>query len=220
MKSIRHSVLLSALFVIVSPAVAGPEVQLGGVIGNRGILVIDGGRPQTLAVGARSKEGVTLVSIAGDTAVVEVHGRTQRLRMGDQPLALGSSANAGVGDSDEVRLFADARGHFATYGYINGVGQRFVVDTGATLVSIGAADAKRAGINYLAGTPATTMTANGTARVWIVRLDTVQLGGLKLHGVEAAVHESSLPVGLLGMSFLNRMEMRRDAGQLVLRKAY
>lgn len=218
MKVSIHSALLLGLAVCAPAVIASTEVQLGGVIGNRGVLIINGGRPQTIAVGAKSKEGVTLVSVAGDTAVVDVGGRTQRLRLGEQPLSLDGGASGEGGD--EVRLFADVRGHFATQGYINGVRQQFVVDTGATLVSIGAADAKRAGINYLAGTPATTMTANGPARVWIVRLDTVQLGELKLHGVEAAVHESSLHVGLLGMSFLNRTEMRREGNTLSLRKAY
>lgn len=212
MTYIRRFALVLGL-VSAPVAVCATDVQLGGVIGNRGVLIINGGRPQTLAVGSKSKEGVTLISVGGDTAVIDVGGRTERVRMGEQPLSL-------EGGGGEVRLFADARGHFATYGYINGVRQQFLVDTGATLVSIGAADAKRAGINYLAGAPATTMTANGPTRVWVVRLDTVRLGDMTLHGVEAAVHESSLPVGLLGMSFLNRTEMRREAGLLVLRKSY
>ena len=97
---------------------------------------------------------------------------------------------------------------------------RFLIDTGASLVSMGAEDAVRAGVDYRKGRPSTSMTANGLVQIWVVRLDKIQVGQLVLHGVEAAVHEGALPVVLLGMSFLNRMDMRREGGFLVLRKTH
>lgn len=211
-----HKLAVAAILLGVAAQGYATDVQLGGVIGERAVLIVNGGRPQTIAVGASTREGVKLLSVAGDEAAIETEGRRSRLRLGEQPISIGVS-ESGRG---EVRLAADTRGHFITMGLINGVGQRFLVDTGATLVSIGADDAKRAGINYLAGTPATTMTANGPAQVWKVRLDTVQVGDVVLHGVEAAVHQHAMPIGLLGMSFLNRTELRREAGALILRKNY
>ena len=57
-------------------------------------------------------------------------------------------------------------------------------------------------------------TANGPAPAYRVRLDRVKLGDIELNGVEGMVIEQGLGIALLGMSFLNRVEMRRD-GQLM-----
>jgi aspartyl protease family protein len=64
------------------------------------------------------------------------------------------------------------------------------------------------------------MTANGMAQVWRVKLDTLKLGAITLHEVDAAVHASELPIVLLGMSFLNRMEMKRDGDTMTLRRRF
>ncbi|ANQ85345.1 hypothetical protein dqs_2314 [Azoarcus olearius] len=201
---------------LVLPAQA-TEVQLGGVIGNRAVLIVNGGGPQTISAGATTREGVKLLSVTGDEATVDVEGRRTRLRLGEQPVSIGG---AGGGSGSEVRLSADTRGHFGASTLINGSRHTAIVDTGATYVSLSTDAAKRAGINYRAGAPGVTTTANGQVRVWNVRLDTVQVGDLVLHGVDAVVLDSSLPVVLLGMSFLNRTEMRREGNTLLLRKTF
>jgi aspartyl protease family protein len=85
---------------------------------------------------------------------------------------------------------------------------------------MGAGDARRARIDASKGTPAMTMTANGMVRVWRVRLTSVKVGNITLRDVDATVHEHDLPIVLLGMSFLNRMEMRRDGTSLTLTQRY
>ena len=106
-------------------------------------------------------------------------------------------------------------------GHINGKSARFLVDTGATSVSMGSAEAKRFGINYAAGQKAFTSTANGVAPVYRVKLDEVRLGDITLNNVDGVVHlDNSLPVILLGMSFLNRMEMKRDGEKMTLTKRF
>lgn len=96
----------------------------------------------------------------------------------------------------------------------------FMVDTGATLVSLGRSDALKAGIDFTKGDPGISQTANGPVRVWRVRLDTVRVGDVTLHNVEGTVNSGDLPFVLLGASFLNRMEMRRDGATLMLRQRY
>jgi aspartyl protease family protein len=105
---------------------------------------------------------------------------------------------------------------------INGAASvRFLVDTGASVVSIGADDARRAGINYLAGQRAYSQTASGLAPIYRVKLDTLKIGDITIYNVDAAVHTSGqLPIGLLGMSFLNRMEMKRDGAMLTLTRRF
>ena len=118
---------------------------------------------------------------------------------------------------DTVTLISDARGHFTTVGVVNGVSLRFLVDTGATSVVLSSADARRAGVNYLGGTRVLTQTANGIVPVYTVKLDSLRIGDITVNNVDASVIEGDkLPIALLGMSFLNRMEMRRDGTTLTL----
>jgi aspartyl protease family protein len=199
-----------------SPGAAfGNEVALAGVFGTRAALVVNGGPVRTLAIGERTPEGVMLLELSGDAALVDVGGRTRRIVLGGSAVSLGGAAGAA-----ETSLVADARGHHFASGSINGAAVRFLVDTGASMVSIGLSDARRAGIDYRSGTPGRAQTASGTTRVWRVRLDSVRVGDVSLSGVEALVHENELPFVLLGMSFLNRMDMQREGDRLVLRKRY
>ena len=65
------------------------------------------------------------------------------------------------------------------------------------------------------------MYANGPTAVYRMMLDTVTLGDITLYNVTASVHEGpGLDIALLGMSFLNRTEMRREGQQLTLTKRY
>jgi aspartyl protease family protein len=97
---------------------------------------------------------------------------------------------------------------------------RFLVDTGATLIAMGKSDASRANIDYTQGQPGMSLTANGPTRVWKVTLNSVRVGDVMLNQVEAAVHEQDLPIVLLGMSFLNRMDMKRDGQSMTLKKRF
>ncbi len=178
-------------------------------------MVIDGGSPRTLSVGAKTPDGVKLLAVEDDGAVFEINGKRHRIGIGQQVFS-----NGGTGGGESVSLSSDASGHFMTVGTINGAPMRFMVDTGATVVSLGASDARRANIDFARGEPMTVMTANGTARVWRVTLNSIRVGGVQLSGVEAAVHETDLPIALLGMSFLNRMEMQRNGETMTLRRRY
>jgi aspartyl protease family protein len=196
-------------------AVQGAEVALAGVIGARAVLVVDAGAPQTLAVGARSREGVKLVALRDEIATVEVDGRSETLRLGEHAVHVKGGQQAA-----RLQLQADSQGHFVSRGRINGIEVNLLVDTGATFVSLGRTDAKRIGLDYTKGERGLTATANGTVPVWRMRLDTVELGGMTLHNVDASVHESELPLVLLGMSFLNRTQWQRDGDKLILQKRY
>jgi len=64
-------------------------------------------------------------------------------------------------------------------------------------------------------------TANGDARVYVVSLDSVKVGDIELHGVDAAVLEGdSPPTVLLGMSFLSRLDMQHQGDVLVLKQKW
>lgn len=196
-------------------AACGTDVGLAGLFPGKALLTIDGGAPRIVAVGAKTREGVKVVATGSDTATLEIDGKRRVLRVGQNVAEQASESGPA-----KVVLTADAQGHFYTTGYINGASVRFMVDTGATMISIGANDARRIGLDPGRGMQAMTHTANGQVRVFLVKLDSVRVGDVVLNNVEAMVHPNDLPVTLLGMSFLNRMEMRRSAGSLTLTKSY
>jgi aspartyl protease family protein len=212
---VRAAHLGLALLLLPWPVHAG-QVQVIALTEGKATLVVDDAKPRTLAVGQTSPEGVRLLAATPDSAVVEVDGKRSTLLLGAyyRPAPASGTANPGA----RVVIPADSQGHFLVTGTINGAASvRFLVDTGATVVSISADDARRSGINYLAGRRSLTQTANGVAPVYRVKLDTLRVGDITVYNVDAAVHVSgSLPIGLLGMSFLNRMEMKRDASALTL----
>ena len=207
---------LFCLFIFAGACAHATEVAVAGVFGGKAVLVIDGGRPLTVSVGERTPQGVLLVAVRGELAEIEINGERQTLRLGERVVKSSAGASAQV-----ITMKADLRGHFVTSGLVNGRTVRFLVDTGASMVALGRSLASQAGIDYVnAGRPSQSMTANGLVRTWVVKLDTVQVAGVTLHNVDAAVHDSELPVALLGMSFLNRMDMRRNGDTLTLRKRY
>ena len=209
------SLLIATACVLCAPPGFAADVALVGLIGAKAIVVIDGGPPRTLAPGQKSAEGVTLLSTEKDAASFDIDGRKKTLRMGQ---AYSAAKRA---DKQNVTLSADARGHFVTLGSINGGSVRFLVDTGATFVTLPAAEARRLGIDYLRGQRGQMQTPNGVVPVYRVMLDTVRVGDIEINNVAAVVSGSdTMGVALLGMSFLNRMEMKRDGQSMSLTKRY
>jgi aspartyl protease family protein len=204
----------------VSAAALAAEVNLNGVVGNKALLVIDGGKPRWLAVGESSPEGVKLVGISGDSAEFEMGGKRQTLKMGESERLSAGSASAGTG-SQSVVLTSSGGGHFVTQGQINGQTVRFMVDTGASFITLGGSDARRLSINYENGQRIAMSTANGVVPAYRVKLDEVRVGNVTLNNVDGVVHpDAAMPVVLLGMSFLNRMEMKRDGETMTLKKRF
>jgi aspartyl protease family protein len=76
-------------------------------------------------------------------------------------------------------------------------------------------------VDYTRGDKRVAVTANGPVPVYLMKLDEVQVGDVTLRNVDAAIQEGDgLTVNLLGMSFLNRVEMNQNAGSLTLKKRY
>ena len=198
------------------PAFAS-DIALVGVIGDKAAVVaIDGGPPKTIKLG-QSFGGVTVIAVekTPDRAIVEVEGKRRVLVRGQT-----YSSAGGGSDRQSVTLAADPRGHFLADGAVNGGAVRFVVDTGASAIALPGSDASRLGIDYRKGQRGVTQTANGQTTVYVVKLDTVRVGGIELQNVDAIVIEQGLNVALLGMTFLNRVEMRREGDRMTLTRRF
>jgi aspartyl protease family protein len=209
--------LLLAFLLSAAPGGAGAaEVQVVGLFGDKALVRIDGGRPTLISVG-QSIGTVRLISANSESAVLEVDGKRRSLGVGSQAIT-GNYASSG---KPTVVLNADLGGHYYAEGSINGGPIRFMVDTGASMISIGQSDARRLGIQYLSGERGMSNTANGLAPVYHVKLGEVRLGAITLRNVDGLVHENNdMPFALLGMSFLNRVDMKHSGQQLTLTRRF
>jgi aspartyl protease family protein len=215
-KFVFHSIAAAFVVGIAAP-VGATEVALAGLMPNRAVVVVNGGNPRTLAVGSKTADGVKLLAVEGDAAVFEIDGKKQRLVLGDHAVSSGASG----GGAATATLTADGRGQFMAQGSVNGASMRFMVDTGATFVALSSTDAARARIDYKAkGQQGAVSTANGVIAAWKVPGNTVRLGDITLYDVDVTVQEVGMPFVLLGMSFLNRLEMKRDGDTMTLKKRY
>ncbi|WP_110666537.1 retropepsin-like aspartic protease family protein [Salinicola halophilus] len=105
-----------------------------------------------------------------------------------------------------VTLERNASGHFVAPGEIDGQAVTFLVDTGATYVSLSRSLADTLGLQR--GREATFTTANGRVIGHLTTLDRVRLGGLVASDVEGSIHAGiGDDVVLLGMSFLGRFDI-------------
>lgn len=210
----RWMLLLAGLL----PGVCGAATQVNvvGLFSGKAVLVVNGGKPRTLSVGQATPEGVRLLAADSSRAVLEIEGKRQELGMGQGASVAGEAAQAPT-----ALLYANQAGHFLGDGSINGKSVRFLVDTGASVVVLNSVDATRLGLDFVGGPKGAAQTAAGVVRAHHVRLNTLRIGGITLHGVDAMVLDgTSPPVALLGMSALNRMEMNRDGLVLTLTKKY
>jgi aspartyl protease family protein len=199
-----------------------PQIQLGGVMGSKALFVIDG-QSQMIAVG-ESARGVRLVSLNGDKAKVELQGKIVELRVGGSPAVvgggIGASGGGPGGNTREIVIPVGDGGHYFMNGTINGRSVRFMVDTGATMVAMSAADATRIGLDLRKGQLGFGSTANGVTQMMAITLDSVRVSEVELYNVAAVVTPANMPYVLLGNSFLSRFRIQRDGDVMRLTRRY
>lgn len=182
------------------------------------VVMVDGKR-RLLRSGDTSPEGVKLVSAASDEAVFEFEGRILKRRLDGRS---GSIGGTGASTAEEIQIFRDTRGMYRTVGSINGLPVGFLVDTGASVIAMNSAQARRLGIDFrVVGEPTQVATASDVTPAYSVTLDLVKVDALQARNVKAVVIDGAMPDEvLLGMSFLGRMEMVNQSNTLILRQKY
>lgn len=208
------SIALAAL--LACGGATAQTVSMAGSLGTRALLVIDG-KPKSVAVGT-IVDGVRLVSVTGNDAVIDVQGKRVVLQLGGAQVNLGGAISTGTGR--QIVMTSQSGGHFMTAGTINGTSVRFMVDTGATSVAMSIAEAERIGLDYKKGALGYANTANGMVPAYQMQLTSVQIGDVQVFNVDATVIPAQLPFVLLGNSFLNRFQMRREDDRMTLDKRF
>lgn len=209
-----------AIIVLLALAAAGAQaadvsVKVIALFTDKALLQIDGER-KVIAAGEAFK-GVLLISASGRGAVVEIDGRTVELGL-NQSIA----GNFKPPQRSTMKIYPDELGMYVVAGKINGQATRFMVDTGATYVTLSGAKARRLDIDYRRdGVPGSAQTASAVIPVWQIRLDSVNIGGIEVRDVEATVIDGNQPPDvLLGNSFLRHTRISQAGSVLEIKKRF
>ena len=201
--------------ILVSAAAEGGEIRVLGLFRDKALVEING-RQHMLVAGKISPDGALLISASSKEAVIEFDGVRESYTLDNRI----SGTYRGPTGIRTVTITPDEQGMYWVNGTINDVQTRFVVDTGASLISMNRHEADRIGIDYKdVGIKMVSNTAAGQDLVYVVRLNKVRIGDIELRDINAAIHDHEYPsVTLLGNSFLNRVDMEREGRVLKFMK--
>jgi aspartyl protease family protein len=204
--------LLATVIVafLTARALAG-DAWVEALLPGMAVLQIDGARVM-LRVGEAHGD-LRLIAADSRSATVEVGGERRRLEVSER-----ISGSFTRPERPSVVVRRDSQLQYRTTAELNGVRMPVIVDTGANIVAMNAAHAKSLGIDPDAGIAAQVQTASAVLPARRVMLDSVSVGGIRVNAVAATIIDGSQPATvLLGMSFLQHVEMREVDGILTLR---
>jgi aspartyl protease family protein len=211
-KMVVKLIQTAVLFVSLGCAavMAQTKVHVEGLMNKMAVLKINGTQ-RILRVGQTSPEGVKLVSSNSKEAVVIVDGERQSLGLS------GHISGSYQAPKKATVSIQENRGQYITSGSVNGRPVRFLVDTGATSVTMSMEDAKQLGVVVDRSKAIYVGTAGGRVIGYPVVLNSVKVGGLKANYIRGVVLESGFTGELLlGMTFLEHVDIRYQSGFLIL----
>lgn len=117
----------------------------------------------------------------------------------------------------EVVLKQNRQGHYVTTGKINGKEVVFLIDTGATEVSVPVDLADELGLR--GGSSVRLRTANGTVTGYDTQISELSIGNLTVYNVDGHINPGMRNQAiLLGMSVLRELEFTQRGDTLILRQ--
>ena len=214
LKTIFTAITLTLFSANIFAAANEVDIQVIGLFKNTAVLNINNQR-EVIRVGDHHKD-VRLVAANSEKAMVEIGGKRVLLTMADNtPVRVGLPAAINA----SAHLISSG-GMYTVTGSINQQLVDFVVDTGATYVTMGPEHAKRLGLDFSNAEKVITNTANGKTTAHVFMVNSIRVGGIELKNVKASVvYNLSSPKILLGMSFLNQVEMIQKNGLMTLKKS-
>lgn len=202
------------LLALASGRLPAASVTVEALLPNTAVLMINGQR-KTLRAG-ESFDGVKLISADATIALLDINGARQRVGLNRN-----ITTNYVAPERREVQIPRNERMQYITGALINGRNVQVMVDTGANVVALNTRQAAALGLDYEAGMPSTLETASGVADAWVLNLERVEVGGIPVEGVRATVVVGDYPTTiLLGMSYLQHVELRERNGVLSLSREW
>ena len=211
-------VLLIALTGLITPAGA-EDIRLIATGADKAIIEVDGQR-LVLSDDNPSQSGVTLVSADSTQAVILINQQRLTLKSDDNSaLVFDSTILPDENENLPVILWADSSGFFYADGTVNGGNVRFLVDTGANIVTFSSVHAEQLGIDYKKGRDGYASTASGIAPLKTLKVNSISISNITLYDVPISVVNGQFPqVPLLGGSFLNHLDMVREGNKMELKR--
>lgn len=222
----RHTLLLLLLICLSANCTANQRVlpkdfKLVLLSSTRAVVAIGTNR-FVLQVGQSAPNGVTLTAVDSSSANFLYQGQQETLtfdRMGVEPAAFTGKelTTSNEDDLGVVQLFARDNGFYHVDAQVNDQPLEFLIDTGADLVVLSSLHAAELGLNLENKRRGRMRTASGIVDMVSLRLHSVQVGGITIYDVKAAViFYEGLPMPLLGMSFLRYVDMNQQHDRLEL----
>ena len=218
---------IHALFVIFSIGAVVPQISfaienitINGLFKDKVVVTIDG-KQQILKKNKLTPEGVKLIKSNSKGATIEIDGISKIFTLDEK---IGNTFKTTSDDKNtisfkkRVTIKADANGMYLTKGQINGKTVEFLVDTGATYVSMSSGLAEQLKIKYEKGNKIQLETAKGMSIAYEVKLNKVKVGDIELYNITGSVSDDMPGITLLGMSFLGKLDMKRKGKYLELEK--
>ena len=185
-----------------------PEIRYLGLHSKQAKVSVNR-RSYKLSVGETIKGGVTLISATKAEAVLRVNDEVYRYVRGRK---------SGESLPSEIVLKRDSVGMFDVRGAVNGASVVFLVDTGATFVTLSGATAKRLKLKYSKRRVIELQTASRVEKAYLVKLDSVRVGGIVRLDVAAVITKGAHPSSpLLGNSFLSSIHIGQKDQYMLMR---
>lgn len=187
------------------------QIEVRALFGGSALLVIDG-RDQLVKQGQVTREGVKLIEADSNRAVISYQGEQQTIYLSNR-----IAASFKTPEKTQVQISMSENRQYIAYGSINGRPVRFLVDTGANVVAINSTMARSLGISLADGVPTRASTASAELAATLVIIKKMQVGDIKQVNIQAIILGSEHPKDiLLGMSFLQHVDISENAGLMVL----
>ena len=120
------------------------------------------------------------------------------------------------GGKRSIALQRGRGGHYLLTGLINGTQATFLIDTGATNISVPVGIARQAGLAQ--GAPITISTANGYSTAYRTSIDSLMMGELEFRNARAHINPGLSDAVLLGMNVLQHYELVQSGDTLIIRE--
>lgn len=118
---------------------------------------------------------------------------------------------------EEVRIAMASDGHFWARVAINGIEQRMLIDSGATITALSAETAQRASVaSDMNIAPVMLRTANGVVRANTGSVERLQMGGIEAQNLKVVISPAFADTNVIGMNFLSRLESWRVEGRTLI----
>lgn len=120
-----------------------------------------------------------------------------------------------VGNALRIPMSDD--GHFWVNASVNGVSQRFLIDSGATTTALSTALVRNAGVEIDTGAmPQLLSTANGEVQAQPGRVAAFTVGPIRSHDLRIVTAAAFGDTNVIGMNFLSTLKAWRVEGQTLV----